>query len=298
MLRMQSAFIGQHAVELSTFTLPGVAHTPGVVTLQVLVDDDTAVSHTPPLIDGNGTGKHTSTITVARPTHLTLTWTVDGTVFPDDTLIVYRRPLLTVDELREAEPSLAPLTNDGTQLARAIAQAVAHCERVTRRSWTRQYARQTVLVADDDLVVDVGLHNITRIGKCHRITRYVSTPATASTTVTTTVMTPAVYTTTTTPAEAVIIPGTSMLRFPCGGEYNIGFEYGEDEPPVDIREAVAMHSRLIFHKQRGGVLTSFTSTIGNNDTDQVTRMMPSFSGSGSPEVDATYERYALLRSLS
>ena len=284
MLRTQRSYVGSFEVELSTTDYAGTPVTPTTVTLTGIVDDDTPVTIGPVVVDAGGVGKHRAVITATRPTLIDLTWVVDGTWNEYDPHIVYGRPVLTPDELREVEPTLRPVSVNGLDLAKAIEEAEKECERITGVAWTRRYTRLRLDVDVNNLVVDTGIHSIARIGRCHRETVTVTTPATTTAS--------AVYATTYTPVEAQRIERTSLLRFPCAGTYVVGVEHGAHEPEVDIRAAIAMRARVFYQRERGGVINSYAETIGTgNDSQSAVRMLPSILATGSPDVDAVYMRH-------
>jgi hypothetical protein len=240
----------------------GVLVAASVVTVTAVAHDGTTVTVGPVTVN-TPVGVHSASMTVSRPTLVTLTWTVDGAVLVD-TVDVVSRAYLTPLELRNTDPVGLPVAKyDSDRLAAGIGWASEECEQITGRCWVRCY-RIVRASLDRFGFVRVG-PDVVRVGAL-LVDGVVQDPGT-------------------------LVPrwGSDSVWVPWCGQVEFGVELGAVEPTVQIKDAVAVRARQAV--QRPAVsLYSERVVIGEGQT--IVRSLPGGMKTGVAEVDAVYQRHA------
>jgi hypothetical protein len=267
---MITAVVGTSTVQLRTEDTSGNPSTPTTVTVTGTADDGTTVLLSAVTIGGGGAGVHTASMTVAQPTLVTLTWTVDGTAVLVDPVDVIGRMPITVGELRASDPTLTSKTAD--QLRDAIELAHDECRRITGRSWVRRYDVARFETRGDRLITHFA--DIARVGRL---------------TLDDTVWSASQL------ADIDIVPLTGTLDLgpvTDGLEAVVGVEHGVREPTAQVRFALLARARY-FAMQSSSALPFFSERVSVSDAFTTTRLLPSAQSTGVAEVDAIYRAVAV-----
>lgn len=262
---MQRVTLGTSTISIRT-EADGAPVAAGSVSVAAVAHDGTTVTLTPAQPNTPSAGLHRATATVTRPTHVDLTWTIDGVQWPDSYDVVSRY-YMTVLEARESDSTLDDETAyPHARIEKAIDVAAAELDRITGRSWTRRYV---IVTATPDHLGRVRVApDVRRIGawKLDGTTQDI--------------------------AAVKVVPGTDLVQLPCvcSGVVELGAEVGMDEPPVDLVEAFGQ--RVRYWAQRRDMSTPLYSEVVDVNGQPVPRARPTVQSTGNPDIDAIYQAHA------
>jgi hypothetical protein len=247
----------------------------------------------------SGTASHAGTggYTYALPpqaslTVLTVAWaaTISGAaVVETDTVEVTGGFFFTLSEGRASDASLADRDKYPTaDLDDKRFQVEEECETICDRAFVPRYARVTLNGSgSSDLVLD---HPDPDRSVAHvRAIRSVSMASRSG-------GTPVAFTAG--QLAALIVRNDSMLTRSDGASWSEGFgnvvieyEYGQDAPPEQLKQAAMVRLRSLLNVNKTGIPDRAASfTAGDGGTYRLT--MPGAWATGIPLVDAVYARYS------
>ncbi len=223
---------------------------------------------------------------------LVVSWsaTLDGSLVVDTDLVeVAGGTYFDLADLRAGDRDLADVTAYSTERLRtARVEVEEECEAICGRAFVRRY-RKVVVSGRDELGLILPDADVRAI----RSAGIIATPGTAPVLLSDAEL------------AALVVNGDSRtLTRPAGsvwpggtGNVVLGYEYGLDRPPTDLRRAAMTRMRTWVSTPNRGIpprAESWTDSAGQ--TYRLT--LPEAYATGEPDVDAAYARYSLRPSSS
>jgi hypothetical protein len=219
---------------------------------------------------------------------LTVTWTgilAGSAVSLTDDVEVVGGFYFGLAEARGSDASLAdPVKYPTATLARTRVQVEQEAEEIMQRAWVPRFRRVLLDGTGTSSLVapDANIRTL-RSAAWSWVTGQALVPVTGSN------------------LSAIVVGGNSVLTQPYGLPWPIGtgnvlleYEYGEDQPPEEIRQAAMTRLRSRCNVNRSTIpdrVSSYTTSDGV--TANTFRLsMPGAWSTGIPEVDAVYARWS------
>jgi hypothetical protein len=256
---------------------------PGTVTVGVTDSKGDVVVAAGSATTGSGTQPRTYTLSVAQTANvdrLTATWTVSGTVVGVTNVEVVGGVFVSVAEIRSMEPALSSASDYTTPvLTAARTQVETMFEDTCNRAFVPRF-RVDTLSGDGGLVLVLGRPDVRRI-RWVRIADYRG-----------------VFTDIDLTAETIEVTELGLVvrrdSYWPWGRFNVqvGYEYGLDQPPADLKQAAVQAIRAQVNTFRSGIpdrATSFQPIDGGNVVLATPGLGPWITG--IPSVDECLKRY-------
>lgn len=260
---MARIFVGTSTLSRTFVDESSAPDDPTTVTCTVTADDGTAV--TLGALTNPSTGVYRRTVTVGRPTLLTVTWTAD-TIDYVDLVDVHAAPYVSVAELSATDTTLASKTTP--VLAEGIEDAEAECAELTGVAWRRRYSVETLAVQHDGTVrlrpYAARVGNVTVDGTALASTGY------------------------------LLRAGGVLDLYGAACPWSIvtvGYEHGQIQPTREIRRAVLIRAGQ-FVRSPTSAVSMFSERVTFGDSGSTVRLLPKSNATGVAEVDAIYGRHA------
>lgn len=251
---------------------------------------------------GNAVQAGTGVYTYALPGQaelntLTATWTATidaATVVETDEVEIVGGFLFSLTEGRGSDDALKDTTKYPTaDLLKARVEVEQELERITRRAFTRHYRRvaldgtgtRDLMLPDggDEQVSGIVLRGVRLPLRSAAMSQRAGRPFADLTEA---------------QLAALAVTRDGLLRRTDGGVWTegignivLGYEYGSDAPPADLKSVSLIRFRSRLNLRKTGIpdrATSYTAAEGGT----YRLSMPGADATGIPEVDATYSRYS------